>query len=96
MIRVESEGPPLVSIHGAGANAGVWEPLRAPLSSFDLDAPDLPGRGDGSGPACEPTTRRAGSRPRWPTGGPATPSIAGTVRAWAVAWAEAQRTKRDR
>ena len=61
MIRVESEGPPLVSIHGAGANAGVWEPLRAPLSSFDLDAPDLPGRGDGSGPACE----RADDAARW-------------------------------
>ena len=61
MIRVESEGPPLVLIHGAGANAGVWEPLRAPLSSFDLYAPDLPGRGDSSGPACE----RAEDAARW-------------------------------
>lgn len=61
MIRVESEGPPLVLIHGAGANAGVWEPLRAPLSSFDLYAPDLPGRGDSSSPACE----RAEDAARW-------------------------------
>jgi pimeloyl-ACP methyl ester carboxylesterase len=33
-----------VLVHGAGANALVWEPLRRELSSFDLLAPSLPGR----------------------------------------------------
>jgi pimeloyl-ACP methyl ester carboxylesterase len=43
-LRDERDGPPLVLLHGAGANALVWEPLRRELSSFDLFAPSLPGR----------------------------------------------------
>lgn len=44
LVRDESDGPPLVLVHGAGANALVWEPLRRELSSFDLLMPSLPGR----------------------------------------------------
>jgi len=61
MMHLESEGPPLVLIHGAGANAAVWGPLHKPLSSFDLYAPDLPGRLGSEGPARE----RAGEAACW-------------------------------
>jgi pimeloyl-ACP methyl ester carboxylesterase len=42
--RREGEGPPLLLLHGAGANERVWEPLFSELSSFDVIAPSLPGR----------------------------------------------------
>lgn len=49
-IRREGEGPPLVLIHGAGANAGVYAPLLAALDGFDAIAVSLPGRGASVGP----------------------------------------------
>jgi pimeloyl-ACP methyl ester carboxylesterase len=49
-IRREADGPPLLLIHGAGANAAVWDPLARELSSFDVVAPHLPGRCGSEGP----------------------------------------------
>lgn len=53
MIRRESDGPALVLIHGAGANAKVWEPVMRELTSFDVVAPNLPGREGSEGPPLE-------------------------------------------
>lgn len=47
------EGPPLVLMHGAGANAEVWAPVARELTAFDVYAPSLPGRGGSGGPAFE-------------------------------------------
>lgn len=48
-LRLEREGPPLVLLHGAGANAEVWRPVCAKTHGFDLAAPSLPGRGESEG-----------------------------------------------
>jgi pimeloyl-ACP methyl ester carboxylesterase len=50
---------PLVLVHGAGANARVWDPLRRELSAFEVVTPDLPGR-DGT-----PALERADEVARW-------------------------------
>ncbi len=34
-LRQEADGPPLLLLHGAGGNAGVWAPLARELSTFD-------------------------------------------------------------
>lgn len=60
-VRRESEGPPLVLIHGAGANAHVWDELARELSSFDVIAPHLPGRCGSDGPAFD----KAEDAARW-------------------------------
>lgn len=59
-LRVEREGPPLVLLHGAGANADVWEPLLPHLDAFDLAAPSLPGRLGSEGAAHESAAEAAG------------------------------------
>ena len=50
-IRSESDGPPLILLHGAGGNAELWRPLLPTFSAFDVVALSLPGRGDSPGPA---------------------------------------------
>lgn len=51
--RRVGEGPPIVLVHGAGANGEVWTDLGARLSGFDVAAPSLPGRGASEGAAFE-------------------------------------------
>ena len=51
LVRHRADGPPLVLVHGAGGNAGIWAPLARELSAFDLIAPSLPGRGGSEGEA---------------------------------------------
>lgn len=53
VLRWEAEGPPLVLIHGAGANAHVWTAPSRALAGFDVVAPSLPGRGGSEGPPLE-------------------------------------------
>lgn len=64
-LRREAEGPRLVLLHGAGANADVWEPLARRLDAFDLAIPSLPGRGGSAGPAFERADEAAGWLEEW-------------------------------
>ncbi len=51
--RWQGDGPPILLVHGAGANAAVWEPLARELSGFEVFAPSLPGRCGSEGDAPE-------------------------------------------
>lgn len=48
LVRHPGEGPPLVLVHGAGANARAWDPVARALGGFEVLCPSLPGRGDGA------------------------------------------------
>lgn len=61
LARHHGEGPALVLVHGAGANARAWDPFARELSGFDVFAPSLPGRCGTAGEACE----RAEDAARW-------------------------------
>lgn len=47
------DGPPLVLVHGSGANAHAWAPVARELGAFDVYAPSLPGRCGSAGEALD-------------------------------------------
>ncbi len=60
LIHHPGAGPPLVLVHGAGANAAVWDPVARALGGFEVWCPSLPGRGGSEGEAPATAAEAAG------------------------------------